>query len=712
MIYMRQVVVKKGTVLTTDVPRPRITGKNVLVQVKYSCISAGTEMMSVSQSEKNLVKKAIEQPQKVKQAVEMVKTNGFISVLQKVEATGNSKPLGYSAAGIVIEVGDEIKDIKIGDRVAVAGAGLANHAEIVSVPRNLLMKMPDGLGMDEAATVALGGIAMQGVRRLNPTLGETIIVLGLGFLGQLAAQMLSACGCHVVGVDFSQDRVEMAKEYGCEYAFTSVTGSNEKIIKEITGDRGVDGVLIAAATNSDEVLNQCFNITRRKGRVILLGVVGCKFEREAMYQKELDFGISTSYGPGRYDSAYEENGIDYPFAYVRWTENRNMEEYLRLLCSKKVDISRMIESVSDVNDSTEAYEKLKAPGKKPLVSLLKYERELDEIVSDDEKIAKTGSSINKDGINVAIVGAGGFAKATHLPNLSRLKGKFNIYAVMSQTGLNAKNIAEQYNAEYSTTDYNRILEDDNVDLVIICTRHNLHAKLAISALEHGKSVLLEKPLALNFDELENIKSAAKKSNGVLMVGYNRRYSPMFKTIKKELSDRVSPIIMNYTMNAGYIPLDSWVHTEEGGGRIIGEACHIIDLCSYVVGSRVQQISCNSITGSDGISSRDNVVITMKYDDGSVANIIYTALGNPGSGKETCEIYCDKKTIKMHNYLSLEGYGTKFKNTQSKQQDKGHFAELEVLYDALKRGERFPISWEELEDVSRISIIAEEKCKNE
>lgn len=708
---MRQVVVKKGTVLTLKVPMPRVSGKNVLVQVKYSCISAGTEMMSVSQSEKNIVKKALEQPQKVKQAIDMVKANGIVSVLQKVEATGNAKPLGYSASGVVIEVGDEITDIKIGDEVAVAGAGIANHAEIVSVPRNLVMRRPKGLGMDEAATVALGGIAMQGVRRMNAVLGETIIVFGLGFLGQLAAQMLSVSGCHVIGVDFSEERLAMAKACGCEYGFKTIVGANEKIIKEITGDRGVDGVLIAAATNSDDILNQCFNITRRKGRVILLGVVGCKFDREAMYQKELDFGISTSYGPGRYDESYEEKGIDYPYAYVRWTENRNMEEYLRLLGSKKITISQMIESVSNASETTEAYERLKAPGKKPLVSLLKYDRDIKDIVEEDRLSIKS-TPMGKDIINVAVIGAGGFAKATHLPNLLQLKDKYNIYAIMSQTGLNAQNIAEQYHAEYSTTDYNKILNDDNVDLVIICTRHNLHAKLAIEALEHGKSVLLEKPLAMNIDELEKIKEAVSVCKGTLMVGYNRRYSSVFSTIKKELAERVSPVIMNYTMNAGYIPLDHWVHTEEGGGRIIGEACHIVDLCSYIIGAKVKEISCNSIDGMEAISARDNVIITMKYDDGSVANITYTSLGNPRSGKEECEIYCDKKTIKMSNYASLEGYGTGFKNTQSKQQDKGHYRELEVLYDAMKNGVKFPISWESLEETSKITLIAEEKCKNE
>lgn len=708
---MRQVVVKKGTVLTSNVSMPRISANNILVQVKYSCISAGTELMSVSQSEKSIIKKALEQPQKVRQALDMIKANGLVSVLQKVEATANAKPLGYSASGVVIEVGDNVTDIKKGECVAVAGAGLANHAEIVSVPRNLLMKIPNGLGMDEASTVALGGIAMQGVRRLNATLGETFIVVGLGFLGQLASQILSASGCHVIGVDFSEERISMAKACGCEYGFTGIVGHNEKIIKELTEERGVDGVLIAAATDSNELLNQCFNVTRRKGRVILLGVVGCSFDRESMYQKELDFGISTSYGPGRYDELYEEKCIDYPYAYVRWTENRNMEEYLRLLCSKKINISCMIESVSDVAESTEAYERLKNSRKKPLLSLLKYERSFDEI-SAEEVVQNISENFSKSVVNVAVVGAGGFSKATHLPNLSQLKDKFRIYAIMSQTGLNAQNVAEQYHAEYSTTDYEKILTDPNVDLILICTRHNLHAKLTIDALEHGKSVLVEKPLAMSFDELELVKKAAKSNKGTLMVGYNRRFSPVFKTIKNELKERVSPIIMNYTMNAGYIPLDNWVHSEEGGGRIIGEACHIVDLSSYIIGCKAKEISCNSIDSKKAISARDNVIITIKYEDGSLANIIYTAIGNPSSGKEVCDIYCDKKTIKMENFTSLQGFGTKFKNIKFKHQNKGHRKELEELFDAMKKGMKFPIPLEELEETSKITLIAEEKCKNE
>lgn len=708
---MRQVVVKKGKIINEIISSPRVSEKEVLVQVKYSCISAGTEIMSVNQSEKNIVKKAIEQPQKVKQAFDMVKTNGVVSVLQKIEATGNAKPLGYSAAGIVIEVGRDITDIKVGDEVAVAGAGLANHAEIVSVPRNLVMKNPKGLGLNEAATVALGGIAMQGVRRMHVTLGETIIVFGLGFIGQIASQMLTLSGCHVIGVDFNKERIETAKASGCEYGFSSVVGANEKIIKEITNEKGVDGVLITAATNSNEILDQCFNITRRKGRVILLGVVGCSFNREIMYQKELDFGISTSYGPGRYDEDYEKKGIDYPYAYVRWTENRNMEEYLKLLCAKKIIISNMIENVSDVEESAEAYERLKSFDKKPLVSLLRYDRSIQDIIEEEQLPYKTKPESKKI-LNVAIVGAGGFAKATHLPNLSRLKDKYYIYAIVSQTGLNANNIAEQYHAKYATTDYRKVLDDENVDLVIICTRHNLHASLAVKALEHGKSVLIEKPIALSEEEIENVKEAANKSNGILMVGYNRRFSPVFQTIKSEIAGHISPIIINYTMNAGYIPLDNWVHTAEGGGRIIGEACHIVDLCSFIIESKVKEICCNSIDNINSISSRDNIILTIKYEDGSLANIIYTAIGNPNSGKETCELYCDGKTILMRDFTELKGYGTSFKDTYYKQQNKGHYKELEVLYDAIRNGVKFPIPWESLEETSRITMIAERTCKNE
>ena len=443
---------------------------------------------------------------------------------------------------------------------------------------------------------------------------------------------------------------------------------------------------------------------------MLVGVVGCTFDREAMYSKELDFYISTSYGPGRYDASYEEKGIDYPYAYVRWTENRNMSEYLKMLNIRRININEMISAVFDVEEATQAFEYVKNPEKKPLITLLQYDRDVEIIYEEENLLVKPAVQIKKDKLNVAIVGAGAFAKATHLPNLKKLNEMYNIYAIMSRTGNNAKNIAEQYGASYFTTDYEKILNDENVDLVIICTRHNVHAELAIKALQHNKSVLLEKPLALNEDDMKMVIAAAEASTGTFMVGYNRRFSPCMQSIKKEISTRISPLIINYQMNAGYIPLDVWVHTEEGGGRIIVEMCHIVDLCSFLTGSEVKTISVNSIENVNGISSRDNITTTITYKDGSLANIIYTSIGNPQSGKEICDIYCDKKTIKMYDYKKLEGYGTKFKEFDGSKQDKGHYDELKVMYEAIRNGVKYPISKESMQETSVVTFVAENEAR--
>lgn len=706
---MKQVIVRKGKVLTEDIPLPAISDKKVLVQVCYSCISAGTEVMGIEQSGKGIIKKAMEQPQKIRQAVDMYKSSGLSYVLNKVEGMGAGKATGYSASGIVVAVGNGITDIKAGEKVAVAGAGYANHAEVVEVPRNLVMKIPSGLDLKEASTVTLGGIAMQGIRRYKPELGETVAVVGLGLIGQLCVQILAACGCHVIGIDPDLKRTGIAQDNGCELTLNSIVGQNKILLKEYTDEYGVDGVIITAATHSDELLTQCFHICRKKGRVVLIGVIGCTFEREAMYEKELDFYISTSYGPGRYDPSYEEQGQDYPYAYVRWTENRNMLEYLNLLKMQKIKISSFISKEFAIEHAEDAFSYLTQ--EKPLITLLRYDRTYDAIKSDVVPKNNTNTERDKkDKYNVAIVGAGEFAKATHLPNLEKLSNIYNIYAIMSHTGMNAKNIAEQYHADYFTTDFERIINDEKVDLVIICTRHNLHVDLAVKALLKNKSVLLEKPLALNMQELERVMNAAEKGTGTFMVGYNRRFSPSIRQIRNELKKHISPIIINYQMNAGYIPMDSWVHSEEGGGRIIGEMCHIIDLCSYLVDSEPASISVDSVKNTGKVSQRDNLVVTISYDDGSLATILYTAVGNMKSGKERCSIYFDRKTIEMLDYKDLAGYGVRFKVTKDKRQNKGHLEELKVMYEAMRKGIKYPIKSDCLKNTSVTTFLIEEACK--
>lgn len=703
---MKQVLIKKGQIFVDDIPVPIVSDNGVLVKVIYSCISAGTEMMEVKESGKSLVKKAMEQPQKIKKALNIMKDQGINSVLDKVKNMEIAKPTGYSAAGVVIGIGKNITDFKIGDRVACAGASLANHAEYIDVPRNLVMRIPEKLSFELAATVTLGGIALQGVRRAEVRLGEIVAVIGMGILGQLVVQMLKASGVKVIGIDIDDRRLDVAKETGCDYIFNSLKVDVLKEVEKVTDGYGVDAAIITAATSSNEVLSQAFNICRKKGKVVLVGVVGSEFKREDMYKKELDFVISTSYGPGRYDTNYEEKSIDYPYAYVRWTENRNMEEYLRLVNEGKINLKPLIEKVYDIDDAVKAYEDLKNPQNKPLIILLKYNKKTQAQINRTVFI-KNEPIKNHGKINVAVVGTGEFAKAVHLPNLQKLNSIYNIYAIMSRRGTNAKAIAEQYGAQYATTDYDEILNDSNIDMIMICTRHNLHAEMAVRAMKKNKAVFVEKPIALNEAELQQVIKTIEETKVPYMVGFNRRFSKYAVEAKKCIKDRINPVIINYQMNAGYIPLEHWVHTKEGGGRIIGEACHIFDLFNYFTHSQVESISVDSISPkTKNISCRDNVVCTLKYEDGSLCTLTYTSLGNNRCPKEFCEIYCDGKIIIINDYKKINVYGTESINIESKTSKKGHYEELIEFSKVIKNEENYTIPIWQLEQAAKTSFMVE------
>ncbi|MHA1753365.1 MAG: bi-domain-containing oxidoreductase [Candidatus Helarchaeota archaeon] len=600
-------------------------------------------------------------------------------------------------------MGDGIEDLKKWDKVACAGAGIANHAEYVVIPRNLVMKVPDKLDLKHASTVALGGIAMQGVRRGNFKIGEFVAVIGLGFIGQLTVQMLTISGCRVIAMDIDDRRCKIAKKHGAEIVLNSRDNKNiEKKVIKTTDGYGVDGVIFTAATNEPSVISSAFKMCRRKGKVVLVGVAGNKINRRDLYKKELDFLISTSYGPGRYDDNYELKGIDYPYAYVRWTENRNMEEYLRLLDERKIVIDDLIEKIYPIYEAATAYEELQKLSEKPIVALFKYS-ENKEAPSNKIEL-KPVVKRSKEIINVAIIGAGAFAKGTHIPNLLKLKDKYNIYAICTRNSVNAAETAKKCNASVATTDYNQILSDKNVDMVMICTRHNLHAVYSIKALKAGKSVLCEKPMAINIEELEELTKVIEETKLPYIVGFNRRFSPFAKEIKKHISDRINPMIITYRMNAGYKPLDAWVH--EDGGRIIGEGCHIIDLFNYFTESQIESISFDKITpNTKAISPTDNVSINLKYKDGSVANLIYTALGNSKYPKENMELYCDNIIYKMTDYIELEIFGDKITRKILKKQDKGHLQELMEFYDVLiGENENLPISLDDMVQTTKGSFL--------
>ena len=678
---MKQVFVKSGSAIVEEVPAPLLDENSVLIEVAYSLISTGTELSGVEQSGKSLIKRALEQPEKVQKVIDHLRSQGIQKTIAKVrEKTGEARPTGYSCSGIVIQVGEGVTDLKPGDRVACAGAGVANHAEIAMVPRNLVVKVPDGCDLRDAASVTLGSIAMQGVRRADPRLGEIVAVIGLGLLGQITVQLLKAAGCRVIGFDLEPRRVVLAEQLGMDYGFVPGEVDVENEIRHLTGDHGVDATIITAASESDAIVQQAMEITRKKGRVVVVGAVGLGLKRAPFYEKEIDFLISCSYGPGRYDERYEEKGLDYPYAYVRWTENRNMQEYLRLIAEGKVDVKAILEREYDVEEAPKAYETLRTAEERPLGVLLSYG--LDEEDRADKLTTKvTLKPFKPSGkINVALVGAGGFAKGTHLLNLQKLSHLYHLRAIVSGTGSNAKATAEQFGADYATTDYDEVLADETVDMVMICTRHNLHAPMAIKAAQAGKAIFLEKPMALNQGELDDLVVVLEETQVPFMVGFNRRFSPAARRAKEILKGHQSPLMILYRVNAGYLPPDHWTQTEEGGGRIVGEACHMFDLFQYLVSpAQVAEVTSTALGSQvEHVSPMDNVAATVRYEDGSVATLLYTALGAKDLPKEYVEVYADGKVLVIDDYRTLEVYGAVIKGWVDSEQDKGHLEELRIF----------------------------------
>ena len=710
---MIQAIVKKGKVLGEQISAPSVSKGSLLIKVVNSCISAGTEISGVSNSGKSLIKRAMEQPENIKKVLNMVKSDGFFSVYSKVKSKlDGGNPTGYSISGVVIAIGEGVKDFQVGDSVAAAGAGFANHAEYVDVPQNLVMKIPKGMSFKDASTVTLGGIAMQGVRRSDLKLGEMCVVVGAGILGLLAVQMLKLSGVRVAVTDFDDRRLDIAKKYGAELVLNP---SKEDVVNTITNwsdGYGADAVLFTAATGSSEPLSQSFQMCKKKGKVILVGVVGMEIKREDMYAKELDFLISTSYGPGRYDKNYEEKGLDYPYSYVRWTENRNMTEYLRLVHTGAIKLDKLIDANYPIEKVTEAFELLQVSGAKPLMVLLDYGiadlEQLETYRNHDKKVELNNNPIQKDIINVALIGAGGFATGMHLPNIVKLSSKYKLHAVMNRTGYKAKAVAEQYKANYATTNYQDILNDKDVDLVLISTRHDSHAELSLKALQAGKNVFVEKPLATNQDDLDKIKAFYKSdtlNKPVLFTGFNRRFSKYTTEIKKHIEKRINPMLIRYRMNAGFIPLDHWVH--EDGGRIVGEACHIIDLMTALTNSTIESISVESLTPkTDNYSSSDNKSITLKYSDGSVASIEYFANGSKELAKEFMEVHFDGKSIIMDDYKFLKGYGLKLVEIKDEVSQKGQYEELEALYETIKGNKKeWPIElWDMIQTTEATFLV--------
>ncbi len=710
---MKQVLLTGLGIEVRDVPAPGVEPGTVLVRVSHSCISVGTEMRGVRESDAPLWKRAMKRPEDVRKVVARVRSHGLGDtrrlVKQKLET---AHPLGYSASGTVIAVGEGVDDIVAGDRVACAGSQSAHHAEIVCVPRNLVARVPDGLAPDQAATVTLGAIALQGVRRAAPTLGETFVVIGLGIIGQIAQQILRANGVRVIGSDLDPSRIARARAMGMDFGIDPAQEDMIAQVARLTDGYGADGVIVTAATPSSEVLSQAFKACRRKGRVVLVGDVGLDIDRQDIYAKELDFLISTSYGPGRYDRTYEERGLDYPLPYVRWTENRNMEACLRLMAEGRLDVAPVIEGVYPVDDAPRAYAALKDETRRPLALLLSYPEDGGEPLRRiaNPKAAPKAPPGRGGAVRLAVVGAGGFATGTLLPIIRDLGDAYTLAAVVTRQGHNAVNVARQFGAAEAATDFDAVIGDPNVNAVMIATRHHLHGPMVVAALRAGKHVMVEKPLCLQRDELaaiEEFYAAAGDGAPLLMTGFNRRFSPYAAALRQATVGRAGPMIVNYRVNAGYIPLDHWVHGAEGGGRNLGEACHFYDLFTSLTGSRVETVDARAVRPGTGHYRRnDNFVATITFADGSLATLTYTALGSADHPKERLDVYVDGKVLSVEDYVSFSVAGGGARPFTTRVSEKGHREELAAFARAVREGGDWPIPlWQQVQ-ATRIALDVE------
>lgn len=672
---------KTGELGLFDVPAPMCDKSGALVQTTVSLVSAGTEKMLVDFAKKSMLAKAKDRPDLVKQVVDKMKKEGIKNTLEKVFTKLDTPiPLGYSLAGRVVQVGETCTGLSIGDRVACGGAGYANHAEINYVSKNLMVKIPDGVDDIDASFVTVGAIALQGVRQTSPLLGEKIAVMGLGLLGQLTVQLLKANGCKVIGSDIDPDKMALAKKLGCD----EVCHASELIAKtsEFTGGYGADAVIIAASTSSNQPITDAAEISRMRGRVVLVGMVGMDVPRNTYYKKELEIKLSMAYGPGRYDPEYEEKGIDYPYDLVRFTEQRNFEAFLGLIQEGKIAPKELITHSYDFDDAMSAYDLLEGRIKEKYLGIvLNYKRDIN--IEDEKVIQRINKTVLSDKVNIGLIGAGNFTKSIILPNMKKVEG-FEFVGLCTATGVSAEGTGKKYNFKYVTTDSDEIFKNSEVNSVLITTRHNDHANKVIQAIKAKKHCFIEKPLCIYEEELEAIKETYNGKT-VVQVGFNRRFSPMIEKMKKSINGQIS---VNYRVNAGVIPKDVWIQDKTiGGGRIIGEVCHFIDTCSYLIGSDVKSVFATTVNKNDqSIPDEDNVNIVLNYKNGSTATINYYAYGDSSMPKEYIEVFGNGVSMQMNDFRELIVYkGGKVSKEKSANQDKGFVNEFKAFKEAVKSG---------------------------
>jgi predicted dehydrogenase/threonine dehydrogenase-like Zn-dependent dehydrogenase len=699
---MRQIIqdLKNGATILEEIPAPMIKSGHILIQTTRSLVSLGTERMLVEFGKSNLFQKARQQPDKVKEVINKVKTDGikptFNAVLNKLD---QPIPLGYCNVGVVIGVGKGVDDFSIGDRVTSNGA----HAEYVCVPQNLAAKIPENVSDEEAAFTVIGAIGLQGIRLANPTFGETFVVVGLGLIGLITAQLLKANGCRVIGFDFDSQKVDLARSLGIEAVNPGDGVDQVGYVKNATSSTGADAVIITASSKSNEIISQSAKMSRKRGRIVLVGVIGLDISRADFYEKELTFQVSCSYGPGRYDEDYEQKGKDYPLPFVRWTEKRNFEAVLHTIASKSIDVQSLITERVKLDDYQKIYSDMS--GNKSIASIIEYSEKYEE---PSRSIQIISNQFTPSKGTVGIIGAGNFTSAMILPCLKKTSAKLKY--ISSAAGLTGTTLAKKYKILASTTDNSLILSDNDVDLVMITTRHNSHARLAVDALNAGKNVFVEKPLALSQEELDMVIDAYKSSGKTVTVGFNRRFAALAIQMKKVLASADSPMNIVATMNAGFIPDKIWVHDlEVGGGRIIGEACHFIDLISYLAGSKVKSICMNAM-GIHPKENTDNASILLKYENGTNAVINYFANGSKGYSKERIEVFHQERTLVLDNWRSLKGFGFRNFSSSSSSQDKGHQNQFNQLIDSIQKGGAQIIPMDDIINTTKASFAAVESLK--
>ncbi len=703
---------RSGELWLADVPVPALKGNALLVRSAASLVSAGTERMIIELAKKSLVGKARARPDLVKKVIAKIKTEGLTQTMQKVFSKLDTPlPLGYSCAGTVVEVGRNAAGVKPGDRWAGGGAGYASHAEYNYVPKNLCVELPDGVSFEDASFTTLGAIAMQGVRQADVRLGERIVVIGLGLLGLLTVQMLKAAGCKVLGSDPDADKCKLAVELGADEA---VAGGLEGVSAAFTDGHGADAVIITAATSSNQPIEIAAEISRAKGRVVVVGMVGMNVPRDPFYRKELDLRLSMSYGPGRYDTEYEEAGHDYPFGYVRWTEQRNMQSFLELAAAGSVTPGKLITHRFPIDDALKAYQLLegKGPGgaaERYLGIVLDYPGAESAGPLPRTVQLRTVSPNAKAGIG--FIGAGNFTRGVLLPALKRA-GDVELVGLCTATGMSAAETGKKHGFAYATTDYEKLLADERINTVFVTTQHDSHARFACAALSAGKNVFLEKPLCIKPEQLsEYVQAVSNNSGPCLMVGFNRRFSRHAAAVREAFASRGTPLAVTYRINAGVVPKDVWLQdAEAGGGRIIGEVCHFVDFCESVIGSRPVRVFADCIASGDArITPEDSVVITITYADGSLATIQYLAHGSPSLAKERIELYADGITAVVDDFVRTTFHGSRHSAVKGRQ-DKGFVSELAAFLDCVRNGGEWPIPFESLIRTTQATFAALESLR--